>query len=95
MRVGQRTGRPTLFEGGGTEGAWGQELLFVSGLGVTGTGVREDRSGQTRKRGGGRDTWNADIPNRKMVRNHTLLASYPAGTVWTLIITLYIRSNFE
>lgn len=56
--------------------AMGTRDLFVGGLGVTGTGVREDRSGQTRKWEGGFDTWNADIPNRKIVQNHTLFAAF-------------------
>lgn len=55
-------------------------------LDVTGTGVREDRSAQTRKRECGRDTWNADIPNRKMVLNHALFAFITrGGTVWSLL----------
>lgn len=72
----------------------GTRDLFVNGLGVTGTGVRGDRSWQTRKRGRGKDTWNADIPIRKIVQNHTLFASLSL-LVLEPIITLYIRSNFE
>lgn len=85
MKVGQRAER-TLFEGGGTDGAWGQDICLFGDLDVTGTGAREDRSGQTRKRECGRDTWNADIPNRKMVLNHALFAFITrGGTVWSLL----------
>ena len=72
----------------------GTRDLFVKGLGVTGAGIREDRSWQTRKRGRGKDTWNADIPICKIVQNHTLFASLSL-LVLGPIITLYIRSNFE
>jgi hypothetical protein len=69
-------------------------FVSVGGLGGTGTGVRGDRELANKETGmRGMDTWNADIPNRKRVRNHTLLASslsVPAGTVWSLLLSLCI-----